>query len=338
MAWKPKEKELTREEAIQLARDEVAPFWIGSPPLLVAASVDGGARLFPIHAKFEEGAWLIHFVDPTSLDGIGLLQHAVTLDGRYSRYGIQTLMCLAPVHEHHLTRPSLEAFVALHRIRFPLAVDFNGMIARALEVARLPTSLLIEKGQTLMRTDGGNVAETDARIQTYLRGRDPGLPLHPVLDLDPSLPVDRGKLDLGKEKGAKAIKLKPGRLGFEPGKFYLSGEWTQDAEGVTTSDRTASLSVRCPSNGLAIIAGAQGKTIEAAKVFLEAAGVPAYDSHLSQDVKRDESGEPYVEVREPRLYHALHHLTNDLKDITLRFPAADRVPAKVFGFRFFDQD
>ena len=36
MAWKRKEKKLTPDEAIALAKKELAPFWIGSEPLFAA--------------------------------------------------------------------------------------------------------------------------------------------------------------------------------------------------------------------------------------------------------------------------------------------------------------
>ncbi|HTL12200.1 MAG TPA: hypothetical protein VL588_06920 [Bdellovibrionota bacterium] len=323
MVWKPKEKELTRDEAVKLAREEVAPYWIGSPPLVVAAQAGAMPRLFPIHQKFEEGPWLIHFLDPTTFGSETLIHYIQTLDQRYSRYGIQTLIILWPVYDHHLQRPVLESFANSHRIRHPMAVDYNRLMCAALGVRQFPLTLLIEKGATVARTEAGAIDAIDAQIQKYLRDRDPGLPLHPILTRDPSMPKDVSSLELGKEKKAPKAKFK--------------GSWTQDLEGVTTADKTATLSFAAPSNGVGIVAAAQGKTIEAAKVFLEAAGVPAYDSHLDLDVRHDESGEPYVEVREPRLYHALHHLTDDLRTITLRFPAADRIPVKIFGIRFFTQ-
>jgi hypothetical protein len=69
MVWKPKEKELTLEEALSLAKKELAPFWIGSPPLLAAFKTKHHTALYPIHPTFNESSWAIFFINPTCFSG-----------------------------------------------------------------------------------------------------------------------------------------------------------------------------------------------------------------------------------------------------------------------------
>ena len=48
MVWKPREKELTAEEAIEQAAKELAPFWYGCSPLLAGILEDGIFLTLPL--------------------------------------------------------------------------------------------------------------------------------------------------------------------------------------------------------------------------------------------------------------------------------------------------
>ena len=57
MAWKPKEKQLTPEEAIAQARKELAPYWLNSEPLLAAVRGDDQKiTVHPLAKDFESKA------------------------------------------------------------------------------------------------------------------------------------------------------------------------------------------------------------------------------------------------------------------------------------------
>ena len=97
MAWKPKEKPLTHEEAIAVARAELAPFWMGSEPLIAAIRArEGKASVHPLDKDFERRSWALIFVDLMNYKGEGVLRYAREWARRYAAHNLGVLLVVRP--------------------------------------------------------------------------------------------------------------------------------------------------------------------------------------------------------------------------------------------------
>src|SRR5690349_8284099 len=100
MVWKPKEKELSRDEAIELARKELAPHWVGGPPLLAAVRAGNQATVVPLDPGFHKQAWLIYFIDLTDYHRTRVLEHIQKFQHRYGDFTLRTLMIAKGTFPH----------------------------------------------------------------------------------------------------------------------------------------------------------------------------------------------------------------------------------------------
>src|SRR5581483_9150852 len=96
MVWKPKEKELTPEEAVAAAKKELAPFWHGSPPLLAGVLSPQGVTAHPLDPAFGAKSWLLFFLDPTDAAGESAFSYARELHRRYHQHNVGCLLVFRP--------------------------------------------------------------------------------------------------------------------------------------------------------------------------------------------------------------------------------------------------
>lgn len=87
-AWKPKEKPLTEQEAVALARKELAKYWFGFEPLLAGIRSGEAFSAYPLDPEFSKRAWLFVFADPTTYAGEAALDYAREWQARYAQHGL----------------------------------------------------------------------------------------------------------------------------------------------------------------------------------------------------------------------------------------------------------
>lgn len=354
MAWKPKEKELTPEEAIAAAKKDLAPFWTGSSPLIAGVRNQGKALAYPLDKAFHEVPWLLFFLDPTEFSGLMTLQYAKEFYRRYQPNGLGMILIYRPTYPYMADGKFTERFVKNYQFSFPVVLDHDGLLHEAFTAQELPKVVLVEKGVTIFERAGKTwTRETEKLLQQFLRKTDPGLPLLTQYFPADSLPVDVMKFEFGGKKATPGIF---GTSGFiktnppgtatlfkaerpkkmNPGELVISGSWIQNEDLIATEDPEAFIAFRSPGKIVSLIGQAFAKTSEPAKVVIEVDGIPAFDVFGGEDLQFDDEGNSFVKLERPSLYHPLSKLPEANREITLRFPFSKKVPVALFGIRFGD--
>ncbi len=353
MAWKPKEKELTLEEAIALAKKELAPFWHGSPPLI--AAVQGrGTSAFPLDPEFTKKSWFIVFLDPTNFEGEASARTAREFARRYEPENLHFLAVLHPSFHFITERHWVEAALKRLQISFPAVVDTNGLLESSFGDGPLPRVVLWTSGKPVLSSSGQDwITRVEGDLQAFLRSRDPGLPLLPVRETHENCFRAILSKHLGRGKGSTTPRFgfsRPGQSGFsttlfptrEPaildslgkGEIAITGKWIQDEERIATSDPSATLGFICPASRFSILAQSLANVSERNKIGIELNHQPALDIFRGDDLEFDEDGSSMVVVDSPRLFHALANLGEKERRVLLRFPSAQRSAVAIYALRF----
>ena len=265
MIWKPKEKDLTPEEAVVIAKKELTPFWFGSPPLLAGIEHEGRSLIVPLNKEFIKKGWMIFLIDPTDFAGESAMLYAKEWYRRYNLNNLGFIIVLVPSYDY-LRRPeSIKKLIEREQISFPLVLDAQGALAHALSATTLPKIVLLDGGRVVQAYDGGEeFNEIEHHLQKFLRSTDPGLALLPLFAPKIAGVQNVGRYEFGYKPtmGAPMIvfpmpgfsigednirrakfvhhrKANSDENGGDLDKFIISGEWQQYPEGITTSDPTA---------------------------------------------------------------------------------------------------
>ena len=350
MVWKPKEKELTREEAVALATKELAPFWHGCPPLFAAAR----GSVFPLDPKFHSQSWMLLFTDPLLYSGESTLQYAIEMYKRYSPHNLNFCIVLRATHAFQRDPKSIEQLMRRNHIQFPVVIDWDGGIWSAFSVQELPRMVVLRDQRTVLNKTGPDWNKgTELEIQSFLRTSDPGLSLRPVWEPPVNFAKDAGRLDFGRKRGV----VFPGQgftmpeAGFGVGHFVeaqapkappkdlrnplaIRGNWLQDLDCIATSDPTAEISFFSPSTDVSVIAQTLSKIQEPARLIIEINGERVPDMFMADDLDSDDDGNTLVRLELPKLYHAVKKLPFNERQIRFRFPFANRSAVSLYGVRF----
>lgn len=328
MTWKPKEKELTPEEAVALAKKELAPYWVGSKPLI--AGVKNGNRCFvvPLDEEFKKKSWLILFADPTDFRGEASLLYLKEWHRRYNGHELNTLLIYVPPYSYLKNPDAIQKLKDKEGIDFPLVIDTDETIAASFGASQLPKIILYDKGKMSLESENGEwLKDTELKIQKFLRSTEPGLPLLLIFESPDSVGMaqDTSRIEFGNQHAKSGQKVG----------FSMDGKWDRDAEKVTTVDSNAVISFKSYSSRVSLIGQSMSKISEPAIVSIEVNGEPIYDSIAGEHVTLDDAGRSLVKVTFPQLYHFLVGLKKGIAaDVTLRFPQANAVPVSLYGLRF----
>lgn len=358
MAWKPKEPELTLEQAVELATKELASFWHGSKPLLAGVRNGNAVQAFPLDLTFNERTWMLFFVDPTRSSGEVGLFYAREWHRRFAEHKIGVIIIFRPAFGFLRETRAIEQLMRREHFDYPLVVDAEGMLSAAFGVHELPKFVLFSKGKAILDRSGPEWTKgAESAIQTFLRASDPGLSLHPVIDLDdPNRPEwkrfkarEAGQMDFGAGRGIKypapgfggpaggfragAFKgERPAKL--EPGQLFIRGKWLQDGDRIATADPDAQIGFRSPSSNIILVAQSLSKTGEPGKIIVEINDTPAYDACAGGDMVFDDEGHSVVRVEHGKQYEVLRGVPEKDREVTLSFPFADRASVALYGLRF----
>lgn len=347
MAWKPKEKPLTLEEATELAKKDLAPFWFGSEPLLAAITTEKRTVVYPLNPKFSSTPWILIFVDPTDFSTESALELAREWNHRYSRYDLNILLCFHLPYQA-LCRPEFIAqLLKKDPLPFISMLDAKGLVFSAFGAKELPKALLLNQGQVTFEQHGlAKMTLLEASLQSFLRKTDPGLSLPPPLAEPLSKKQDLARIHFADPKLYPAPGFKPGPNGVLIGKFGKSsssqkaeksvqiiGTWIKAGERIITSDPNAMITLISPAITVAIMAQATLANDNSAEIEVEINGNPPYEEILAQDLFLAEDGRAIAPVHDPRPYQLLANLPSQEREITLRFPSADQCAVELFGIR-----
>jgi len=352
-AWKKKEKELTKEEAIEQARAANLPFWFGCSPKFVIYRAEGRkASVFPLDKDFDEFSWMITILNPSTFSGQKMISFTREMQKRYHVNNVKFLVVIPSFYTYLKDRTAIEAIIRRHQITCPVAVDPDYLICEAFDVKKLPAIAVVNKREVLYSHSGDGWNEKpEEELQKHLRSTDPGLALLPLFkEQSGELSADVHIMDLGRgrnvkypEPGFKPLEDKPGTgyaefKGDRPqvmkeGEFFIKGKWHQDGDRIFTRDKEAEIGFCCPHPGLSLVAQSMEKTYEMAKVVIDLDGAPAFEVFGSEDLTFDEEGQSCIKADTTRLYHAFKSIPPGKTQITLRFTAAERTSVGLHGIR-----
>lgn len=349
MSWKPKEKPLTAEQAIELAKSELSRFWFGSTPLLAAVQTGNHATVHPLDKSFSESPWLVFFLDPMNYSGGSSLIYAREWERRYGLNNLRTLVVLRPAYSQLKATLTENLFYRKTLDPYVIAIDTDGMLCKAFQVREFPKVILIKENQQFLKREGKGWREgTELEIQKFLRSVDPGLPLSPVFRGSEDLIFDTEKIEFGLESsypapgfradegGAKVALFSKARPSQPPANgFFIKGKWTLEGDRISTQDLHAEISFTSPASHIAIVAQSLSKISEASKIVVELNEVPVYEAAAGEDLIMSDEGQSLLPVKEGRIYHMMRKLPAKKKrEVTLLFTSADRVPVALYGIRF----
>jgi hypothetical protein len=341
MAWKPKEKPLTPEEAIALARRELAPRWSGGTPLLAAIRGEGHVNAYPIDPSFAQHSWLLLFVDPLDVSGEACLELLREWHHRYSPYALSFIAVLRSGYSFTSDPAYLKALV-VRGLPYPVTLDSDGLLAEAFGASARPKAILMGHGRKAVEISGPKWHEgLETSIQKFLREKDRGLPLLPEFQVPAAAKAVEARVEMGFRLGVKVTSDPNGRISirkavpskFKTGEFFISGTWTQTEERLETSDPEASIGFYSAASRVSLVAQAMVTTAEVTPIAVELGGIPAYDCFAGSNLIPADDGRSVVLIGKAGLYHVLRDLPADERDVVFRFPSARECPVGIYGFR-----
>lgn len=322
MVWKPKEKELTKEEAVELARKELQPYWHGSSPLLAGVTTAQGPTAFPLDPEFFKKPWLVTVIDPSTFTGRNVLEFVREMERRFRpQQQLTPLLILKKSYSFFTELKNIEGLIRSESIQFPLVVDHDGMLVKAFKVTQTPAVALVSEGKVeWLRQGEGWYKGIEADLHLFFRKDDPGLPLLPVWTTPESYRLELPGLEFGQGRvDAKRVKM--------------SGSWKFETECATPVDNDATVEFQLSGEALSLIARVTKISPEPAKIVFELSGAPAYDMYSGGDLDFDDEGQSLVRVEGPKIYSVLQGVPAKFRSVTMRFPNANRVPLSLYGLR-----
>lgn len=356
--WKPKEKELTVEEAVEIAKKEAAPFWFGIEPQITGVSQDGMISVFPLDQNFSKKSWLIFFIDPTLFSSESSITYAKEWYRRYHMHHLEFLFVLSCTYDFFKDRGTIYKLIEKYQLPFPVALDSEATLAAAFGAGHLPLVTLLHQGTSRFSYSGTDwLTNTETEIQSFLRASDSGLPLLPFFIPKKGVYRDVFRMELGfQPRLGREVKFLASdqfsgtpngamKNGFfhgvrpremEEGILFISGSWFQDHEKIATLDSSASLGFRSPGGRVTLYAERFSQKGEIPVISVEIDGNPIYDAISGDSISLDEQGQSVLLIDRPQGYSMLIDLPEDQREVTLRFPYADQSPVAIYGIRFGD--
>lgn len=332
MAWKRKEKDLTEDQVVAMAKQELAPHWYNTAfPLLAGLEEEGTLSVHPLDPHFRDSAWVVIALDPFSNEGLLAIHLAMEWARRYETHGVKTLLAFPDLSDVFSDRRGVETFIDSQQIPMPVFVDQGGLVSRGLGGQTLPSLMfLTHEGVQFVRSGPQWFESIESEIQTYLRKKDPGLSLSMILNPEDP-PRDQHRCDFG--QGERVLKPHIVSKTPIPLEIGLNGEWKHEPFYIVTHDPKAELTFDMTSAGFSLMARSMSKVLERARVVIEFNGAPLYDIFGWEDLSYDDHGRSMVEIRDARLYRVGKGFKEPGK-ISLRFPNAESLPIALYSLFF----
>ena len=369
MIWKPKEKDLTLEEAVELARKELAPFWFGKSPQIAGVHSNGGYSVFPLTKEFSKEPWLIFVIDPTQYSGETAIRYAREWQKRYAEQNLNVLVILAATYRYLRNAELTQKYLDQIQAEFIVAIDVEQTLAPAFGVVVPPKLVLLHQNNKYVEYSGSDwIGIAELELQKFLRKTDPGLPLLSPFESKEKMTSDLFRIEFGlkpklgtpfqfpegifkKPPEGTNEKSPPDKEGTLEGNFetsrspgdllheeelFITGKWKRDAEKIITNDKNATITFYAAGKVVSIIAESLSRTTDHPHIIVEAGGLPVYEAMAGENMVMDEEGRSMVKVIKPGLYHVIVNAAPKLRTITLRFENSDLAPCAIYGIRIGD--
>lgn len=336
MAIKRREKPLTPEEAINKAKQELAPYWFGCPePLMTAVRNDKGVQAYPLDSRMTDRAWLIFFVSPFSLSARDALLYAQSWANRYEPQKLNVMVVVRLPYAFTADTLWGHKYSQRFEARVVTVMDREALLHQAFQVQEQPKIILLHQNKKVIDRSGPAWFQgAEIEIQKFLRESDPGLPLFEPMT-EPEQPIkEMPFVNFGTSEKDEGI--------------VFQGKWAREADRVIAQDSHASLSFKCTGKRLAMIAQSLGERGESEVIVEVTHNYPRDAEILDDDLAIDfqvltnplaessQKRKATAKISNARLYHFFRALPETHRDITLRFPGAEKAPTALYGLRMGD--
>ncbi len=328
-----KERPLNRDEAIEQAKLELAPFWIHSDPLLAGIrTTPDQVSVFPLDPAFLEKPWLVFFVDPTDFDGQSALSYIREWTRRYQVVGVRTLLVNCQTGYAFLRDTAIaEKFLKRHHLTIPVCLDQGALLRQAMGVSKLPFLVLLHHGKNALSApldlEVSAMEKLETDLQRYLRVSDPGLALLPPFIPDEVMLKDISRLEFGVSNPVTAVAA------LRAGEYFLRGTWVRENGRLIAKDASSVMEVVSPSGHFSIVAEPAIMGGRSARVYVETTG-GSCQSFAGSDLSTDDDGHSVVRISHADLFHVARGLPPTHRRLTLKFAAAQDAPVALYGLRF----
>lgn len=354
VAWKPKEREITAEEAIEIAKREVEPNWFGRIPLFSGVRQSHGVSLLAFEKNFFQEPVLFYFVDPVSFCGETMFLYSREFTKRYQAHGFKVYLIFKATYPFYYDRRFIEFLQRKFNVHFQVIIDADYALADSLNVLDYPACRFIMNNQVLVQTDTDEWRENlEKELQKLLRNKDPGLPLLPLFRPKFNLYEEKGRFEFGKKMARPSTFPNPGfnipskeydsgkftdspqNIEFESGKIYFNGEFMQDEYRIITQDKTATISFLCPGDSFNVVAHSLKLALETTKLVIELNGRPIEHELKRDELQYDDEGSSVLRMSElQKVYTTAGPIPPHKRKVVIRFPTADKFPIGIYSIRF----
>lgn len=322
MSWARREVELTPQQAIEMARKELSPYWVGSDPLLIGLEQQGAMQAFPLDRDFIKQFWLILIVDPTTFWGSSVVRVIQEWESRYRSLSLKFLVIYSTLYEFQREPSQVHQWVSDELPSCVQCLDANSNLVAAFRGTALPKALLFNQGQKLFETSSPHwISDMDLQIHLALRMTDPGLPLQTNLKGIDGLVVDNQSIPLN-------------LTSLSQSKIQFLGDWSGDETKIWTQDPNAAIQLVSPGSEVAVLARPQNEAENFPQMSVELNGLPPYDSARGSSIRVSDALDLSAHVNRAKLFSLLVNLPAHERDVTIRFKDLKDTPLEVYGLRF----
>jgi thiol-disulfide isomerase/thioredoxin len=285
--------------------------WLNSTPL----------RIADLRGKVV----LLVFFEYSCVNCIRTFPYVQEWEKRYTGDGLIVIGIHTPQYGFSMDPQNVFSGVKRLGVTFPIAVDSDSHIAEAYDNRFSPRVFLIDKGGRIRfdHTGEGAYAETELTIQKLLHEIDPAknfpAPMGPVRDIDKPGAVCyliTPELYLGQTRGhlGNAENILSNGLGLlaipekrDEGRIYASGAWANESEYLRHTRDTDQpedfISLRYRATEVNVVM--KPEDVYWLRVFVKQDGLWLPKGAAGEDIKYDEQGRSYIEVKSPRMYNLI---------------------------------
>ncbi len=316
MVWKKKEKELSQEEAIELAKKEFAEQWLGSEPLFAALP-----HIIPIDPGFKKGLWLLVSVDPFTPVAIPALQIAAQWLSRYTEFGLNLVSCTRSRRPDILYRDQIATLLEDAGLKGKIGwIDLGSKSSQAFSIPESALDsavfwLLIDGKVHRQYITPIDLKEIEVELQFLIRRKDPGVPFRPVAKTE------------GETSAPNRSIL---QKSIDDPIFTRDGSWEPTAGSFKTVDGKCALEFDSKWDSFALVMEVSRRDINnVSRVVIESDDMPLFDQYSGEEIDADIEDASTLSVRKLKMYRAAKKLPADKRKIRIKFIDGGRVPVTV---------
>ena len=312
-----------------VSRAELTP---GTPaPDFLGNHVWINARPLSLKRELKGKVVLVDFWEYTCINCIRTLPALKQLETRYKPYGFEIVGVHAPEFDFAYKPANVAIGTTRQRISWPVVVDSDFSIWHAYDSNSWPNKFLIGANGIIVRQHSGEggYGELERQIREELRKAHPGVTFpaswkipEDTDDFNPSrCGVTSEETYIGTTRGGSWGGEIANREGFQLGKtvlyssmprtvrrgFFAHGLWKNEPDDFEHARQTSSPTdyIGMRYRGHEVYAVMQLRTGATARVYVTRDGRPLPPKLRGVDIKVDDRGRTYIELKEGRMYYVV---------------------------------